>query len=153
MPGITARSPMAFVVLILVLSCATTARRAKKVKHVFETAAAFTPAECSQIVAAALTQPQEQAVLHDGKGGAQRNVHSRDSTLTWLVRTTGQSTAARVTQCCKAVPFHKYHTHLPATYARTEVTSHWEPSPVVGRCAGLGAPLGFATNGVAASTR
>eukprot|EP01043_Picozoa_sp_COSAG02_P026403 COSAG02_NODE_1520_length_12166_cov_8.338195_14_plen_85_part_00 len=71
---------------ILSLSAATSARRPKKPKHVFETATAFTAAECSEIVSAAAAQPQEEAVLHDGKGGAQRDVNARDSTLTWLVR-------------------------------------------------------------------
>lgn len=73
--------------VFLLLSAAASARRSKnKPKHVFETAAAFTPAECSEIVSAAKAQPQEEAVLHDGKGGSQRDVNARDSTLTWLVR-------------------------------------------------------------------
>ena len=81
-----ATAQLLVLLVVLLLSSATTARRPKKLKQVFEIAAAFTPEECSQIIAAASAQPQETAVLHDGKGGKQRDVNSRDSTLTWLVR-------------------------------------------------------------------
>lgn len=69
--------------LVLPLLHPALARR-QKAKHVFETKLAFTAAECETIVGAALAQPQEQSVLHDGKGGSRRDVHSRDSTLSWL---------------------------------------------------------------------
>jgi PKHD-type hydroxylase len=77
--------PLALLLLLLLASPRpAAARRTKASKQAFETPAAFTPAECGRIIAAASGRPQEQAVLHDGKGGSQRDVSSRDSTLAWL---------------------------------------------------------------------
>ena len=130
------------VLLVLLLSSATTARRPKKLKQVFETAAAFTPEECSQIVAAASAQPHETAVLHDGKGGKQRDVNSRDSTLTWLVRAPISPTL--VTHLHSPAP----HTAAPFSYLPDRSRLRW-----AGRGARLRAPLGPGAHGVAASTR
>ena len=73
--------------LLLILPPPATGRkRAKAPKHFFELPGVFSAEECERIVGAAAAQPQERAVLHDGKDGQRRDVSSRDSTLTWLVR-------------------------------------------------------------------
>eukprot|EP01044_Picomonas_judraskeda_P001556 COSAG03_NODE_94_length_13170_cov_67.181470_12_plen_147_part_00 len=135
------------VLLVLLLSSATTARRPKKLKQVFETAAAFTPEECSQIVAAASAQPHETAVLHDGKGGKQRDVNSRDSTLTWLVRAPGAGTTNLSQQSSPT------SSQPLLTQQRHSLTCRRSRLRWAGRGARLRAPLGPGAHGVAASTR